>query len=702
MLSLQRIGERVNVFHRCIPRTIENRAALRTAIAVLVAVLIAFKLHITTPYWSGMTFVILSNLYTGSIIDKAMMRIAGTIGGAWIGYYIAGYVANSFYLYLLVCFLLIAVAVYYYNVSRYAYAYLLGGITAFIIVAQLAINPGNAFYVAIWRSAEIGLGVIVSAVSAFCLFPNNIKDSFSKRMDTIFTLFSLEIDQLQHFIFDGSTSLDVIIETNLKLKTELKKTTEMMGFMRHEMGVNRGDMDKLRALFDLFYGLARKLNYFVLSQKDEMEGGSIWQEKLPMTVVFNAIQDDLTTLKTAYFAHGRFHMTLLTEHAISTLDTAFMENRHLFSKDTTFYYQIRHLLQQINQMIVSLGALLIDQEMIAASKVNLHSRVARLHNDPDVIKHSIKAGLSVVLAMMIWLFSNWPGGLNGIVSSIAISIRKNIFDMKNISIHRLLGCILGGGSALFILSLVAMEIYSFIISLFFLVWAFSYFSFKYTHYAYIGLQANIALVITLAQEGGPPIYLEPPLERLGGIVIGIVASFIVANLIWRSDALGMLEGRLHKLSRFLVYNMRQLLTLNRKQIIFHDLTNLFWFCRGLFDSLAKENLTRKKQLKLAGFKTLFERSVLIQATIRCIYDSINRDDAYLTAAILDVDLEFCETSINEVYQDKSEANVHMIQQKLDEYLSVIGKTPPNAQVTNEHMINLLAYLNALRQLALNC
>ena len=130
MLSLQRIGERVNVFHRCIPRTIENRAALRTAIAVLVAVLIAFKLHMTTPYWSGMTVVILSNLYTGSIIDKAMMRIAGTIGGAWIGYYIAGYVANSFYLYLLVCFLLIAVAVYYYNVSRYAYAYLLGGITA--------------------------------------------------------------------------------------------------------------------------------------------------------------------------------------------------------------------------------------------------------------------------------------------------------------------------------------------------------------------------------------------------------------------------------------------------------------------------------------------------------------------------------------------------------------------------------------------
>ena len=80
------------------PRTVENRAAIRTAIGALVAVLVAFKFHLQSPYWSGMSVVIVANLYTGSIIDKALMRIIGTIVGAVLGFYIAGLVANSFFL----------------------------------------------------------------------------------------------------------------------------------------------------------------------------------------------------------------------------------------------------------------------------------------------------------------------------------------------------------------------------------------------------------------------------------------------------------------------------------------------------------------------------------------------------------------------------------------------------------------------------
>ena len=100
------------------PKTAENRAALRTAIATVIAIVLAFALHLDKPYWSGMTVVVLANLYTGNILDKAVMRLLGTFFGAWSGFFLAGFIANSFFLYFLMNFFIIAMAVYYYNFSR--------------------------------------------------------------------------------------------------------------------------------------------------------------------------------------------------------------------------------------------------------------------------------------------------------------------------------------------------------------------------------------------------------------------------------------------------------------------------------------------------------------------------------------------------------------------------------------------------------
>ncbi|MGL6029662.1 MAG: FUSC family protein [Legionella sp.] len=160
------------------PKTVEQRAALRTAIAALTALLISFKFHLQTPYWSGMTVVVVANLYTGSVIDKAMMRIIGTVAGALLGLYLVGIVANSFFLYLVCCFLIISVCVYCYHYSsNYGYAYLLAALCAFIVISQIALDPQNAFWVAIWRPVEIAIGVVVAAISTYAVFPNHLKDN---------------------------------------------------------------------------------------------------------------------------------------------------------------------------------------------------------------------------------------------------------------------------------------------------------------------------------------------------------------------------------------------------------------------------------------------------------------------------------------------------------------------------------------------
>lgn len=87
--------------------TIENRAALRTALAAVTSLIIAFVCHLEKPYWSGMTVVLVANLYTGDILVKALMRILGTVIGALIGYLLSAFVVDSLLLYFCLNFSLL-------------------------------------------------------------------------------------------------------------------------------------------------------------------------------------------------------------------------------------------------------------------------------------------------------------------------------------------------------------------------------------------------------------------------------------------------------------------------------------------------------------------------------------------------------------------------------------------------------------------
>lgn len=678
------------------PLSLENRAALRTALATLFAILIAFQLHFDKPYWSGMTVVILANIYTGSIIDKAIMRIVGTVIGAWIGFFIAGLVANSLLLYLLINFFLVCAAVYYYNFSDYAYAYLLGALGAFIVISQLAIDPEEAFSVAIWRPVDIGLGVLVSAASAFCLFPNKISDNILKDVVRIFTSLEALLDEIKQGLLTGVLPLKTLIAENLLLKKELRKAAEMIGFMRRELGIKRERIDQFRALIDQFYNLTRSITYFLSAFEREGKEAFLTGISAELIAVFEAFNHDLHHLKEAFFIPQTVAPALQIKTALLNLEHAIDQSLGSTEFKISSSYELMQFLERVSQLINNLEPVFLSHQTLASPKKHLISSQKQLRNDPDNIIHSIKVGLAAILALSFWLVSNWPGGLNGIISSIIISIRKNLFEMTNISLYRILGCFAGGGLALFSLSFVAMNLYDFMLLLFFAIWGFSYFSFKYTDYAYIGLQANIALVMTLAQAGGPPTDLAPPLERLAGIFIGIVASFLVANLIWRRDLFTMLFRNLEKLQHFLFHNLSVLLLDKTEKL--YDLRHLFWLCRSLIEAINPEHLKANKQESLTAAKRRFEQMAIMQAAISHIDESINKELAGRLALTLGFDFFDIEQAIIRLYKTKGWQEKELIKQHIEASFAKIDFKPYYQTIPNAELINCLSYINSLKQL----
>jgi len=679
------------------PQSVENRAALRTAFGVLIAVLISFAFHLQTPYWSGMSVIVVANLYTGSIIDKAMLRIIGTIAGAFLGLSIAGMVANSFILYLICCFLIIAVAVYYYSLSSYAYAYLLGALCAFLVISQIAFNPQNAFFVAIWRPVEIAIGVLVSAVCAYAIFPNHLKDNIVIQVHDIYAEFSVEFNLLLENLKGGDVSFDRVEQGNLGIKRKIRKAVELIGAMNRELGVRAERVDILRALLDSFSNLAKQLQYLIISLPQQNDLSEM--KLLPVESVFAAIQQDIISLQMAFTTQSPSTIVLQTQKAIDALEKMVNEQRKQLSK-RDFIYSFIYFLRQVNQSFILMQSLLVGESIKSGPKFQLINRKERLRNDNDLIKHSIKAGLSVLLALSFWFVSNWPGGLNGIISSLIISIRKNLYDMTNIGVFRLAGCFLGGGIALLSLFIIEMNLYNLIWVLFLSIWGFTYFMFRWPKYSYIGLQANIALVITLAQEGGPPVLLDPPLERLGGIVIGILASFIVANILWRSDVWTILGRYLDKLHNCLTFNLNQVLLGSGEQMRLHDLANLFWLSRGLIESLSDEVLSASKRSKLTGLAQRFESLVNIQATLSHILVAIDIERANCSAELFHLNLPFYAKNLVTIFERHDKDGGQGLSQQLQDFLLGIDKNPAYFKMVDSEFHNLVAYVNALIQLGM--
>lgn len=678
----------------CFPKTQENRAALRTAISAVVAILLAFALHLDKPYWSGMTVLLLANLYTGNILDKAIMRLIGTVAGATLGICLANLVESSLFLYFMMSFFLVAIAVYYYNFSKYAYAYLMLAISAFMVISELAFEPGEAFWVAIWRPIEIGLGVLVSAVAAFSIFPNAIQDNVLKEIHEIFKAMDALLMAVSDVIFEPEgDALSHINANNLSLKKKLRKTMEMIDFMRREMGYSRHGIEQIRLLLDALYQLSRLISFFLAAEKTLTKGALVSDSALTKKML-DCIRTDLITLEKTVFNGDQ-----ALEYKPPSVFAEFFAREYLLTlpfaqqKNTLL---MAHLLRQINDLLMNLQGAIKQQTTL--NKPGMVTHQQQLQSDPDIIIHGMKAGLTVILALSFWLISNWPGGLNGIVSSIVISIRRNLFDMKNIGAHRLIGCLLGGAVFLLSTCFFSLNLYLFIIIIFFSVWGFSWFSFTQVPYAYIGLQANMALVISMAQAGGPATSIDAPLERLAGVIIGIVASLLVANLLWRTDLLGMLQGQLKKIKRLITLNCQRLLQRD-KQNALYDLTNIFWVCRGLLESLEKESLNPLNTAQLMKAKAEQEKLVFLQVTLHYIQHAVLQEEAIATAASCQIDLSSLKNRVLALYTDDNPQDAALFDdlENASSQLILAINTPTLSLYALE---NCVAFVHSLQQLTL--
>jgi uncharacterized membrane protein YccC len=148
--------------------------AFSTGLAVALAVWVAILLDLDFPMWSGMTAFTVTQGSLVATTVKGVLRILGTMLGALAGAFLISFIAGNHIELAIALFLTMTVALYRTYVSRFMYAWLLGGITAGLVLLTTMADPYAGLHAAAYRAAEISVGVAVAWLVGRLFLPRTL------------------------------------------------------------------------------------------------------------------------------------------------------------------------------------------------------------------------------------------------------------------------------------------------------------------------------------------------------------------------------------------------------------------------------------------------------------------------------------------------------------------------------------------------
>ncbi|MBV9687228.1 MAG: FUSC family protein [Alphaproteobacteria bacterium] len=141
------------------PRGLE---ALEAALSVTLAVLAALAVHSDNPWWAGISAFMVTRASLAVALSRGVMRVAGSVAGAAIGVIILRLFVYQPLPFCLCLFVIACVGFFGFASSRFSYGWLMGAVTANLIMLIAFTQPQGAFTIAVDRVADVVIGTAAS------------------------------------------------------------------------------------------------------------------------------------------------------------------------------------------------------------------------------------------------------------------------------------------------------------------------------------------------------------------------------------------------------------------------------------------------------------------------------------------------------------------------------------------------------------
>jgi uncharacterized membrane protein YccC len=138
--------------------------AAEAAASVTLAVLGALAVHSGEPWWAGITAFLVTRAAPSVALLRGLMRIAGSIVGAAAALVVLRLFVYQSLPFCLSLFALSCIGSFGFVCSRFGYAWVVGTVTACLIMLMSFDQPQAAFTDAVNRVAEVMIGTVASLI----------------------------------------------------------------------------------------------------------------------------------------------------------------------------------------------------------------------------------------------------------------------------------------------------------------------------------------------------------------------------------------------------------------------------------------------------------------------------------------------------------------------------------------------------------
>ncbi|WP_236995663.1 FUSC family protein [Vreelandella populi] len=171
------------------PNATAVKFAIKTTLAMMLALYVALFFDLERPYWALMSAAFLQiRPMSGMVIEKGICQLGGTFIGAVAGIIIMALFAQARIPALITLTGWIMLCTYVGSLWRnnYTYGCLMAAVTAMLIVViSSGSTPAGIFDIAVARLSELGLGAVCAMLVSSLLWPSHVGTHLATQADSV-------------------------------------------------------------------------------------------------------------------------------------------------------------------------------------------------------------------------------------------------------------------------------------------------------------------------------------------------------------------------------------------------------------------------------------------------------------------------------------------------------------------------------------
>ncbi len=380
--------------------------AIKTFLAGMLALYVAFALNLAYPIWAIGTVFVIANPFSGMTSSKSLYRALGTLFGAVVSVAVTPLLINTPWLFTLFLAAWVGFCLYISMLDRTprSYVFMLAGYTTVIISYNIIYNIDTVsmFDMAVGRFLEIMVGVVCSAIVTTTIFPLHIGPAVASKVSksfkdtkTLFDQILLDPSKLGNY----STALSQIAR-------DIAEIHVMAVHLSYEKSTLQGMTKPLQEMLHQMSMLVANLVAMAERIKQLDQADSRYRTQLQVIHNHSAafLKDDQD----------------IQEQTLNQLPENFEQDfAHLMAAApaeqqvilASLKMDIRHFIQNIRAIRLIWQRLQQGDASLPESVTPLTTTYPNLHRDHGVaLRGGISAFIVVIIATGFWILSGWKAG----------------------------------------------------------------------------------------------------------------------------------------------------------------------------------------------------------------------------------------------------------------------------------------------------